>query len=245
MSKRIPIAGPWVTELEVRYVSEAARDGWYERAGYYVQQLEQRFAAYLGVKHAVAVPHCTAAIHLALAGLGVSKGDEVIVPELTWIASAAPTHYVGAVPVFADVDPHTWCISVESIRACLSPRTKAIIPVDLYGLLPDMKALRALADEHGLFVIEDAAQAVGSKLDGRLAGTFGHAGVFSFHGTKTMTTGEGGMFVTDDSTLYERVLVLRDHGRERQNFKNFYNTEVAFKYRMSNLRRSGWPSWSA
>jgi perosamine synthetase len=236
VSKRIPIAGPWITEKEVAYAAEAAADGWYERAGYYVQRFEEAFAKYLGVKHAMAVPHCTSAIHLSLAGLGIGPGDEVIVPDITWIASAAPTHYVGATPVFADIDETTWCISAESVRQCVTSRTKAIIPVGLYGLTPNMDALREVAQDHGLRIIEDAAQTIGSKYKGQLAGTFGDAGVFSFHGTKTMTTGEGGMFVTDNDDLYERVQVLRDHGRTKANFRNFYNTEVAFKYRMSGLQ---------
>jgi perosamine synthetase len=236
VSERIPIAGPWITEKEVAYAAEAAADGWYERAGFYVQRFEEAFAKYLGIEHAMAVPHCTSAIHLSLAGLGIGPDDEVIVPDITWIASAAPTHYVGATPVFADIDETTWCISADSVRECITNRTKAIIPVGLYGLTPDMDALRDVAQEHGLHIIEDAAQTIGSKYKGQLAGTFGDAGVFSFHGTKTMTTGEGGMFVTDDDELYDRVQVLRDHGRTKANFRNFYNTEVAFKYRMSSLQ---------
>ena len=236
MTERIPIAGPWVTEKEIEYVADAAANAWYENSGSYLQRFEEAFASYLGVKHATALPHCTSAIHLALAALSIREGDEVIVPEATWIASAAPIHYVGATPVFADIDPTTWCISADSVRACITQRTKAIIPVGLYGLIPDMDKLRAIADQHGLRIIEDAAQTIGSKFNGRLAGTFGDAGVFSFHGTKTMTTGEGGMFVTDDSTLHERVQVLRDHGRTKSNFRNFFNTEIAFKYRMSSLQ---------
>lgn len=236
MTERIPIAGPWVTDKEIRYVTEAAAEGWYENAGLYPQRFEEAFAKYLGIRHAIAVPHCTSAIHLALAGLGVGPGDEVIVPEITWIASAAPTHYVGATPVFADIDEATWCISPDSIRQCITPRTKAIIPVGLYGLTPDMNGVRQVAQEHGLRIIEDAAQALGSKFDGRFAGTFGDAGVFSFHGTKTMTTGEGGMLVTDDDALHERVQFLRDHGRTKANYRNFLNTEVAYKYRMSSLQ---------
>jgi perosamine synthetase len=236
MSERIPIAGPWVTEKEVAYIADAAANGWYEQAGLYVEKFEVAFAKYLGSRHAMAVPHCTSAIHLALAGLGIGEGDEVIVPEITWIASAAPIDYVGATPVFADIDPTTWCISPQSVRDRINERTKAIIPVGLYGLVPDMTSLRAIASEHGLHIIEDAAQAIGSKYQDRLAGTFGDVGVFSFHGTKTMTTGEGGMFVTDNTELFERVQVLRDHGRTKANFRNFYNTEVAFKYRMSSLQ---------
>ncbi len=236
VTERIPIAGPWITDLEVRYAAEAAETGWYSRAGHFVQRFEEAFAEYHGVKHAVAVPHCTSAIHLALAAYGLGPGDEVIVPETTWIASAAPISYVGATTVFADIDPNTWCMSPASVRECVTPRTRALVPVGLYGLMPDMPALRAIADEHGLRIIEDAAQTLGSRLLGKLGGTYGDVGVFSFHGTKTLTTGEGGMLVTNDSDLFERVLVLRDHGRTKANFKNFYNTEVAFKYRMSSLQ---------
>ena len=234
--ERIPVAGPWVTELEVRYASDAAANGWYGNAGTYVQRFEEAFTRYLGIRHAIAVPHCTAALHLSLAALGVGPGDEVIVPELTWIATAAPITYVGATPVFADVDPDTWCLTADAVRACLTPRTRAILPVDLYGLTPDMDALRAVAAEHGIPIVEDAAQAIGCRYNGQAAGTFGAFGTFSFHGTKTMTTGEGGMLVTDRTELYERSLVLRDHGRTKSNFKFFFNTEVAFKYRMSNLQ---------
>jgi len=234
--ERIPVAGPWVTEREVGYVSDAAAHGWYTNASGYVQRFESAFASYVGVRHAIAVPHCTAALHLSLAALGIGPGDEVIVPELTWIATAAPITYVGATPVFADVDPETWCITADAIRACVTPRTRAIIPVDLYGLTPDMDSVRAVADEFGLAIIEDAAQAIGCRYRDRAAGSFGTFGTFSFHGTKTMTTGEGGMLVTDRTDLHERSLVLRDHGRTASNFKFFFNTEVAFKYRMSNMQ---------
>lgn len=233
---RIPVAGPWVTELEVRYAADAAANGWYTQAGTYVQRFEEAFARHVGVRHAIAVPHCTAALHLSLAALGLGPGDEVIVPELTWIATAAPITYVGATPVFADVDPDTWCVSAESVQQCVTPRTKAIVPVDLYGMFPDMAALRAIADRHGLAIVEDAAQAVGGRLDDRPAGSFGDLSAFSFHGTKTLTTGEGGMLVTDRTAEYERAQVLRDHGRTKANFRFFYNTEVAFKYRMSNMQ---------
>lgn len=234
--QRIPIAGPWVTDAEVAEVAAAAADGWYENAGYYVSKFERAFAEYHGVNHAVAVPHCTHAIHLAVVALGLGPGDEVIVPDVTWIASAAPLSYTGATPVFADIDPETWCLSPASVEACVTERTRAIIAVGLYGLTPDFDAIQDIARRHGLAVIEDAAQTIGSRFRGKLAGTFGDVGVFSFHGAKTLTTGEGGMLVTDDDALFERVQVLRDHGRTGANFKNFYNTEVAFKYRMSSLQ---------
>ena len=229
--ERIPIAGPSITQTEVDYATDAATHGWYTQAGEYPKRFEEAFAKYLGVKHAVSLPSCTSGLHLALAALKIGPGDEVIVPDLTWIASAAPIQYVGATPVFADVDPDTWCLSVDSVRACLTDRTRAILSVDLYGGLPDYPALRALADEHGLMLIEDAAEAIGSELNDRKAGTWGDLAAFSFHGSKTLTTGEGGMLVTDDDELHARVMHLRDHGREPGDV-NFQNTEVAFKYKM-------------
>jgi perosamine synthetase len=231
----IPIAGPWITAKEVEYVADAAASGWYANSGTYVQRFERAFASRLNVRHAVSLPSCTAGIHLSLAALGVGPGDEVIVPDLTWIASAAPITYVGATPVFADVDPASWCLSVESFESWITPKTKAVIPVDLYGNIPDMGALRSSAERHGIAVIEDAAEAVGSSFEGRMAGSFGDTGVFSFHGSKTLTTGEGGMLVTDRDDLYQRVAVLRDHGRKPGD-KLFLNEEIGFKYKMSSMQ---------
>lgn len=231
MSGRIPIAGPSITQREIDYATDAATHGWYARAGEYPQRFEEAFSNYIGVKHAVSLPSCTSGLHLALAALGIGPGDEVIVPDLTWIASAAPISYVGATPVFADIDENTWCLCVESVRACITENTKAILPVDLYGGVPEYPALRAIADEHHLKIIEDAAEAIGSEFGGRKAGALGDVATFSFHGSKTFTTGEGGMLVTDDDELHARVMQLRDHGREPGDI-HFKNTEVAFKYKM-------------
>ncbi len=231
MSDRIPIAGPSITQREIDYATDAATNGWYDRAGEYPRRFEAAFANYIGVKHAVSLPSCTSGLHLALAAAGVGPGDEVIVPDLTWIASAAPISYVGATAVFADVDENTWCVCAESVRACITENTKAILTVDLYGGISDYAALRAIADEHGLKIIEDAAEAIGSEFDGRKAGALGDVAAFSFHGSKTFTTGEGGMLVTDDDALHARVMQLRDHGREPGDV-HFNNTEVAFKYKM-------------
>ena len=231
MSERIPIAGPSITQREIDYATDAAANGWYDRAGEYPRRFEEAFAEYLGVKHAVSLPSCTSGLHLALAAAGIGPGDEVIVPDLTWIASAAPVSYVGATPVFADIDEQTWCLCADSVRACITEKTKAILAVDLYGGTPDYEALRAIANEHGLIIIEDAAEAIGSEFGGRKAGTLGDVAAFSFHGSKTFTTGEGGMLVTDDDELHARVMHLRDHGREPGDV-HFKNTEVAFKYKM-------------
>lgn len=233
--KRIPVAGPWITQKEIDYVTDAVTNAWYENANIYHQRFEKAFAEYLGVRFGVALPSCTSAIHLSLLALGIGPGDEVIVPEATWIATAAPISYVGATPVFADIDPLTWCLSPQAFEACLSPRTKAVIPVDLYGGVPDWDAIRAIASRHHVFIIEDAAEAIGSEYKGRKAGSFGETGVFSFHGSKTLTTGEGGMLVTDREDVYQRVLQLRDHGR-RPGDTLFWNYEVAHKYKMSSMQ---------
>jgi perosamine synthetase len=176
---RIPVAGPSITSKEVDYVAEAARDGWYQNAGVFHQRFEAAFARFVGRRYAMALPSCTSALHLALAAHGVGSGDEVVVSDLTWIASAAPITYVGAEPIFADVDPETWCMSADAFAACISDRTKAVIVVDLYGNMPDMDALLRVADAHGVAVIEDAAQAIGSAYRGRPAGAFGRDVQFS------------------------------------------------------------------
>jgi perosamine synthetase len=233
--ERILVSGPWITQKEIEYVTDAVTNAWYANANIYHDRFEQAFAAYLGVRYAIALPSCTSAIHLALLAMDVGPGDEVIVPDTTWIASAAPINYVGASPIFADIDRRTWCLSAGTLEACITPRTKAMIVVDLYGNMPEMDPLIEVARKHGLAIIEDAAEAAGAEYRGRRAGSFGDVGVFSFHGSKTLTTGEGGMLVTDDEALYRRVLVLRDHGR-RPGDKQFWNTEVAYKYKMSSMQ---------
>jgi perosamine synthetase len=234
-SERIFVSGPSVTQREIDYVADAARTAWFDKAGLYNARFEKAFAEYVGVPFVASLPSCTSGLHLSLAALGLGPGDEVIVPDLTWIATAAPISYVGATPVFADVEPDTWCLSAASFEACITPRTRAVIPVDLYGGLPDYDAILAVAQARGIPVVEDAAEAIGSQWRGRMAGSLGRTGVFSFHGSKTMTTGEGGMLVTGDEQLFARIQFLRDHGRIPGDV-SFVNAEVAFKYKMSALQ---------
>lgn len=233
--ERILVSGPSITQKEIDYVTDAVTNAWYANANLYHDRFEKAFAEYIGVRYAVTLPSCTSAIHLSLLAMGVTAGDEVVVPDATWIASAAPINYVGATPVFADMDRQTWCMSAETLAAAVTPRTKAVIAVDLYGNMPNLPALMDVARAHGLLVIEDAAEAAGAEYAGGKAGSFGHTGVFSFHGSKTLTTGEGGMLVTDDEDIYRRVLFLRDHGRKPGD-KQFWNTEVAYKYKMSSMQ---------
>lgn len=233
--ERIPVAGPWITEKEISYVADAVRTAWYGEANTYQRRFEDAFGDYVHRDYAMALPSATSAIHLALAGLGVGPGDEVIVPDATWIATSAPISYVGATPVFADIEERSWCLSPASLRACITPKTRAVIVVNLYGGMPDMDTVLAITEQHGLHVIEDAAESIGAEYRRRRAGSFGDASVFSFHGSKTLTTGEGGMLLTDDEALYQRALILRDHGRV-PGPKQFWNQEVGFKYRMSSLQ---------
>ncbi len=235
MTDNIPVAGPWITQLEIDYTADAAATAWGTNHYAYNSRFEQALARHVGVEYAVSLPHCTAAIHLSLAALGVGPGDEVIVPEITWIASVAPVIYVGADLVYADIDPDTWCIDPASVESCITPRTKAVIGVDLYGSMVDWPSLRSITSARNIHLIEDAAEALGSKMDGRQAGSFGDTGVFSFHGSKTVVTGEGGMLVTNDSKIHARVMTLRDHGRAPGD-KLFLNNEVGFKYKMSALQ---------
>lgn len=231
-SERIPVAGPSITDREAELAAEAARTAWYQNHYAFNARFERMLADYVGVAHAVAVPHCTAALHLALAALDIGPGDEVIVPDVTWIASVAPVAYVGAEPVLVDILPDTWCIDPDAAEAAIGPATKAIIGVDLYGSTCDWDRLQAIADRHGLSLIEDAAEALGSVYRGRRAGSLGRVSAFSFHGSKTVVTGEGGMLATDDARLFERALFLRDHGRTPGD-RFFLTSEIAFKYRMS------------
>lgn len=227
---------PSITELEVAYATDAARNGWGDRCYEYITRFEEVFKAHLGVKYAIATSSCTGALHMGLAALGIGPGDEVILADTNWIASAAPVTYLGAKPVFVDILPDTWCINPELAESAITSRTKAIIAVHIYGNLCEMDQLIAIGEKHGIPVIEDAAEAIGSVYHGKSSGSMGKFGVFSFHGTKTLTTGEGGMFVTSDSELYEHVLTLSNHGRTRGQTKQFWPDMIGFKYKMSNIQ---------
>jgi len=233
---RILYTKPSITEREVAYATDAAANGWGERCYDYINRFEAAFAAHLGVTHAISTSSCTGALHMGLAALGVGPGDEVILADTNWTASAAPIVHLGAKPVFVDVLPDSWCIDPEKAAAAITPKTKAIMAVHIYGNLCDMDRLLAIGARHNIPVVEDAAEALGSEWRGRKAGSLGAFGAFSFHGTKTVTTGEGGMFVTSDSKLYEKVLTLSNHGRARGQKKQFWPDEVGFKYKMSNLQ---------
>ncbi len=236
MKPRIFYTKPSITENDVRLVTDAARNGWGPRCYEFIERFENQFKDHLGVRHAIATSSCTGALHMGLAALGIGPGDEVIMADTNWIASAAPITYLGAKPVFVDILPDSWCIDPELAERAITPRTRAIIAVHLYGNLCQMDRLLEIGRRHNLPVIEDAAEAIGSRWHGQAAGSLGRFGSFSFHGTKTLTTGEGGMFVTNDTDLYERVLTLSNHGRARGQTKQFWPELVGFKYKMSNIQ---------
>jgi perosamine synthetase len=236
VKSRIYYTKPSITELEVAYATDAARNGWGEHCYDYIVRFEEAFKAHLGVNYAIATSSCTGALHMGMAALGIGSGDEVILADTNWIASAAPIVHLGAKPVFVDILPDSWCIDPALAEAAITPRTKAILAVHLYGNLCDMDRLLAIGEKRGIPVIEDAAEAIGSVYHGRRAGSMGKFGAFSFHGTKTLTTGEGGIFVTNDAHLYETVLTLSNHGRARGQTKQFWPDAVGFKYKISNIQ---------
>lgn len=236
MNRKILYTKPSITDLEVTYATDAVKNGWGNQCYEYINRFEDLFKEYTNVPYAIATSSCTGALHLGLAALGIQPGDEVILADTNWIATAAPITYLGATPVFVDILPDTWCIDPESAEAAITSRTKAIIAVHLYGNLCDMDSLLKIGKRHNIPIIEDAAEAIGSSWNGKPAGSMGIFGSFSFHGTKTITTGEGGMFITNDRDLYEKVLTLSNHGRSRGQIKQFWPDMVGYKYKISNVQ---------
>lgn len=232
--KMIPVAAPLIGEREIAYVTDAIRSGWVSSIGPYIDRFEAAFARFVGVKHAIAVSNGTVALHLALHALGVGPGDEVVVPDLTFAATAHTVLQTGAVPVLADVEADTWCLDPRAVERALSPRTRAIIPVHLFGHPADMTAINALARGRGIHVLEDAAEAHGAVVGEGVVGSLGTIATFSFYGNKIITTGEGGMVTTDDGALAQRCRFLKDHGMSPE--RRYFHTELAFNYRMTNLQ---------
>jgi len=234
MKTKIPIAEPLLGVEELNNVIEAVKSGWVSSKGKFIPEFEEEFAQYCGIRHGVATSSGTAALHLALTALGIGKDDEVIVPTLTFIATANAVRYTGAKPVFVDSHPDYWCIDPEKIEEAITPKTKAIIPVHLYGHPCDMGIIIDITRRHSLYVIEDAAEAHGAKHKGKKVGSFGDISCFSFYGNKIITTGEGGMCLTNDEELAERIRILRDHGMNPN--KKYWHDVIGFNYRMTNLQ---------
>jgi perosamine synthetase len=231
---RIPILEPTLSGNELQYVTECIRTNWISSQGAYVRRFEDMFREVVQQPYALAVSNGTCALHLALDSLGVGPGDEVIVPNLTFAASINAVLYTGATPVLVDIDPQTWTLDIERTRSAIGPSTRAIMPVHLYGHPCRMTDLRALAEAHGLYIVEDCAEALGSLYEGQPVGSFGDAAAYSFFGNKIITTGEGGMIVFRDEASYQRARILRDHGMSRD--KRYWHDVVGYNYRLTNLQ---------
>lgn len=237
IEEEIPSAGPSITEDEIKLVTEAIRYGWYEKRNIHLNMFIEEFSSFIGLKYCLPVVNCTSAIHLALLSLNIGSGNEVIVPDITWVASVAPIHYIGATPVFVDMDEKNWCISPKAFEKAITKKTKAVVVVDLYGNMPEMDDIIKIAKNYNIPIIEDAAEAVGAKYKDKKAGTFGDINVFSFNATKLMMSGQGGMVATNDEKLYERMKKLSHHGMVKYTDKTtFWSVEIGYNYQWTNIQ---------
>jgi perosamine synthetase len=234
MVYRIPIAEPEIGEEELKNVTEAVKSGWVSSKGPFIGEFEKSFSSYIGAKHGVATSNGTTALHLALAALGIKRGDKVLVPSLTFIAVANAVTYTGAEPIFIDSHPEYWCMDPSKIEENIDDQTKATILVHLYGHPCEMNEIMRIAEDHNLHVIEDCAEAHGAEYKGKKTGSFGIISCFSFYGNKIITTGEGGMCLTNNEELTEKMRILRDHGMNPR--KKYWHDIIGFNYRMTNLQ---------
>jgi perosamine synthetase len=234
MQKKISFAGPWITEKEIELVLDAVKNGWYENYTKHTDLLQETVCNYLGVKYALATHCCTQALHLAACSIGLQKGDEVIVTDHSWVATAYSVTYTGAVCVFVDIDPQTLCIDPKAIEAAITSKTKAIMLVHNFGLPADMDAIMAIAKKHNLKVIEDAAPSLGSQYKGKKTGTFGDVACFSFQGAKIAAAGEGGILVTNNEEIYKKAVLFANMGRTDR-VMPFWSDQIGFQYTISNL----------
>ena len=228
--------GPTITSKDIKKVTQAVKDGWYTNFQKYINEFESKFKKYSNSKYAISTSSCTGALHLALAAIGLKKGDEVIVPELTWVSSVSPILFLEGKPVFADVEESGFCIDPVSVKKLITKKTKAIICVGLYGNVPEMKELSKIAKEKKIYLIEDVAESLGSKFNKKNLGTYGDIAVYSFNGTKITVTGEGGMITTNSKKINDRIQILANHGISiSKNKKYFWPESLGYKYRLSNL----------
>jgi len=233
-NKNVPIASPNLSGNEARYVMECLESNWVSSQGKFVNELEKNFSSYCDAKYGVAVSNGTSALHLALLALGIEEGDEVIVPDLTFAATLNAVIYAHATPVIVDVDENSWCIDPKSIEDAITKKTRAIIPVHLYGQSADMKAIMDIARRYNLYIIEDTAEALGAKFNGKKCGSFGNIGCFSMFGNKIITSGEGGVCVTSNKKLYDKMCVIRDHGMSMD--RKYWHETVGYNFRLTNLQ---------
>jgi perosamine synthetase len=234
-NKFIPVCEPFLAGNELKYITDAVSTGWISSNGAYLQKFEQAFAEYCGVKYGVGVCNGTVALHLALVALGIKEGDEVIIPDFTMIASAFAVCYTGAKPVFVDADKETWNIDVNKIEEKITDRTKAIMPVHIFGNMCDMGRIKDIAKRNNLYIVEDAAEAHGSEYQEKKSGSFSDVAAFSFYANKNITTGEGGMVITNNEELYKRAKYFKNLCFPLDGPRKYLHEDVGFNYRMSNL----------
>jgi perosamine synthetase len=232
--QRIPVNKPHISKNALKYVSDCVKTGWISSSGGYIKTFEEKFAKFVGTKHAITTTSGTTALHLALLAMDIKRGDEVILPSHTMMASAAAVVYTGATPVLVDAERDTWNMDVRQIEPKISKKTKAIMPVHIYGLPVDMNPILALAKKYKLYVVEDAAESTGAKYKGKMTGAIGNTGCFSFYANKIITTGEGGMVVTNSDKLAKSARLLKDlaHSPARR----FLHNEIGYNYRMTNMQ---------
>jgi perosamine synthetase len=230
----IPISRPSITQKEIEYVSDAVKSGWISSLGEYINKFESGFSMYCGTKYGLATSNGTTALHLVLVSMGIKQGDEVIIPDFSFIATANAVTYTGAKAVMVDIDENTLCINPQSIVNAITHKTKAIIAVHVYGHPANMTEINKIAKKYNLLVIEDAAEAHGAEVNGHKVGSLSDAAIFSFYGNKIITTGEGGMITTNNALLYEKMKQLRDHAMSKN--KRYWHEEVGYNYRMTNIQ---------
>mgnify|MGYP001184499409 CR=1 FL=1 len=235
--KTIRSAFPSITKSEILYAKDAIKNGWGENMNKYSEKFSNYFSNYIGKKFVLNTSHGTAAIHLALIALNIKKGDEVIVPDFTWVASASPILYVGAKPVFADIDPKTLCVSAETIKKCITKKTRAVIVVDLYGNMPDWDEILTLCKKNKIYIIEDAAESLGAKYKNKKAGKFGVISIFSFNATKLVMSGQGGCLCTDNEKLYKKAKLYLHHGLNKKDSSKYYWSDIlGYHYSWTNFQ---------
>ena len=233
---KITSASPSITKDDIKAVTEATKFGWGKNMNFYVDRFSKNFSNFKKIKYILPVSHCTDAIHLSLLALNIKKGDEVIVPDLTWVASASPIAAVGAKPIFADVDKKTLCLSAKTIKKCITNKTKAVVVVDLFGNMPNWSEITKLCKKHKLLIIEDASEAIGAFYKNRPSGSFGDISVFSFNATKLIMSGQGGSFCTNNKKLYLKAKLFSHHGMRKESGKFYYPEVLGANYSWTNIQ---------
>lgn len=234
---KIPSTGNFITDKEIQLVTEAVTKGWYSDMNMHIDQFIKEFSKFTDTPYCLPVSHCTAALHLSMIALGIGPGDEVIVPDITWVATATAPAHVGAKVVFCDIDPVTWCMSAETIEKKISKKTKAIIVVGLFGNLPNMDEILQLAKKYKIHLVEDAAESLGSLYKGKVPGTLGEIGLYSFNATKLVMSGQGGMLITKNKKLYEKARLYSHHGIDKTPGARYYwSNVIGYNYNWTNMQ---------